>query len=79
MQKNITILVFSEITRDPRAYKSAIAAADNRYKVTVVCVPNEAPMNKDNPKIGIIRIKKKGLLKKSKYIKIKKIKILILN
>lgn len=58
------MLVISEITRDPRVYKSAIAAADNGYKVTVVCVPNEAPMEKDNPKIGIIRIKKKELLKK---------------
>lgn len=63
-KKGITMLVISEITKDPRVYKSAIATADSGYRVTVVCVPNEAPTEEDNPKMSIIRIKKKGFLKK---------------
>jgi len=62
-KKSITMLVISEITKDPRVYKSSIVTADNGYNVTVVCVPNETPTEEDNSKINIIRIKKKGFLK----------------
>jgi len=70
--KSVTMLVISEITKDPRVYKSAIVTADNDYNVTVICVPNEAPTEEDNLKINIIRIKKKGFLRKIRNYRDKK-------
>jgi glycosyltransferase involved in cell wall biosynthesis len=65
-KKKVTMLVISEITKDPRVLKSAIVTADNNYKVTVICVPNKPHLEKDNSKMTIIRINQKEFLKKIK-------------